>query len=156
MATPIATIVEDTIAIDHDKLAEHLAKEKAKLMKEKLEIERKELVRLTDARIQFEKFESEERKKREKLYQAQLDAEWALNNPAAADERVRQRHQLARDEQEKKDRELVRQIKEKDAAAERELLLYDVRQQNKKNNIKLVGVCFGGVTIGLFFYASFL
>ena len=104
MDIPTATEVrQQTIEVDSDKIAEHLAKEKAKLIREQHDKSITEMKRLTDAKITFEKLLVDERIQQERdaheNNEKRIEAEWRKRHPVEARERDRM-------EQEKQQHEL--------------------------------------------------
>jgi hypothetical protein len=156
---PQAIPVSDsnTISVNQDKLAEHLAESQSKILVTKQKSEEKELKRLIDARIQFEKFESEERvkiqKKDAQIYREQQEIEWRTRNPSAAEEKDRIAREQAYVESIQKNAESQRKIDEQNAYAQNKLMLEELDDRNFKSNTKCAGYTFIGVGVGLLYFS---
>ncbi len=159
-AIPQAIPVSDsnTITIDQDKLTEHLAQSQKEILNVKQKYEEKELKRLIDARIQFEKFESEERirvqKQQADVFKRQQEIEWRIQNPAAAEENDRIAREQANIDNIKKNAESQRKVDEQNALAKNKLALEEMNVRAFKTNTKCAGYTFIGIGAGLLYFSN--
>lgn len=159
MDLPVAVEVPgNTITVNTDKISEIVAKAQAELLSQKLDAEKKEMARLTNARIQFEQVEHDDRieqlrmlKKKEAERQ---EMEWRLMHPEAAKERDRVERMAWERQQKTKDAETERANSKLKQEAENELLLAGKHREDKRFNMKMIGYMLIGVGASLVAFCS--
>lgn len=157
---PQAIPVSDSnlISVNQDKLAEHLAVSHSEILHTKQKSEEKELKRLIDARIQFEKFESEERiriqKKQAQAFKEQQEIEWRIKNPSAAEEQDRITREQVYIDSIQKNADSQRKVDEQNALAKNKLALEEMNMRSFKTNTKCAGYTFIGIGAGLLYFSN--
>lgn len=169
-SVPVAqTVSEVNVAVSEDKLVAAMAEENNRLARKKYEAEQKELARLTNARIQFDKAEHEERleaiRKRTKVDEQLHAYEWRVAHPEAAAERDRLDRVAAQEKQRAQELEHHRQLerarvendlkmKREQADAENKIMLEEVRLREWKENVRMVGMMLIPAGLGMLGYAA--